>query len=1569
MAHDSFSMLLFTDEERDNIYKITACCMHCGNMKFKMKGRDDQAEPDGTEAAGHIAVLSGVDPDWMLTNYCKPKIKVGAELLVKGQTVDKATDRVGAMAKGMFDRLFTFLVNKCNVTLNTGMKRHSFIGVLDIAGFEIFDFNGFEQICINFCNEKLQQFFNHHMFVLEQEEYKKEEIQWTFIDFGMDLAACIELFEKPMGVLSILEEESMFPKATDKSFSEKLNANCLGKSVAYIKPKGDAHFGCCHYAGTVNYNITGWLEKNKDPLNDTVVDQLKKGDNALMVLLFANHPGQSAPAEEKGKGGKGGKKKSGGFKTVSSGYREQLNNLLTTLNSTEPHFIRCIVPNETKSPGVCTAELIMHQLTCNGVLEGIRICQLGLPNRMIYADFKQRYKILGAKFFATMGDQEAVKATFDDVGLDPEKYRVGSTKVFFRAGVLGEVEEIRDNVIGSMVCLVQNWVRGYMGKRTFRLLQEQRLALIVVQRNIRKYIGMKSWVWFYLWMRVKPLINQPRIEDAIRELKTRSDASVAACNAAEDKAVFLENQHGELIAEIADLKTEVEATAGNAAAFAENAALIETERKKLEKDLAACEKAFIVEQDLKNEQANAKKLVEMDVAAVKADYDALGGDLAKLESEKDTRNHQIGVQNDELAHQETILAKLAKEKKQLQEVNAKNADEFSSVGDRASHLNQVKQKLESTYGEIQGAYNNEKKKRANIEKETRKVQGDVKLTMEQIHDLERNRKDLESMIFKRDAEWAHIYMKYEAEQFNSAKVGKYIKELQAKVEELEDEVKHENQARAKAENAKKKLERDYSDVSDRLDEAGGATFAQHELYKKRESELAKIKRDVEESTIQHEAAVAAFRKKHNDAVAEMSGQIDHLTKLKLKVDKEKDVLRKEAEEAKAGMDGLSHDKAASEKIFKSVQVNITELTTKLDESSRCLSDFDVTKKKYSVENADLLRQLEEAGAQYSQLYKITQAMGSQLEDIKKVAYDDGKERVTLLGKYRNLEHDYDGLREMLNEEADAKWELSRNLQRATAEANMYRAKYESEGIARAEELEAARLKISARLEEAEQQIENLNFKNNSYEKIKARISSDYDLLYAEHEKAYALNQAAEKKQKNFEKIIAEWKLKVDDMSRDLDASQLEARNYSAELFKAKNLYDESLEHLDVVRRENKNLSEEIKDLMDQICEGGRNLHDMSKNVKKYEIEKEELQAALEEAETALENEETKVLKGQLELSQVKQEIDRRVHEKEEEFDATRKVHLKAVENMQAALEAEAKAKAEALRQKAKYEADIHELEISFDHAEKANFDLSKTIKKVQLEIKDMQDKYMEEYNLASEYREQFSVAERRGNSLHGELEESRTLLEQSDRGRRQAEADLADTNEQYQDLYNQHNSLSIAKRRIESEYQTMSADLSDMVNDAKASEDKAKKAMVDAARLADELRAEQEQSHNLATQKKSLEAQYKDLQVKLEETETTALKSGKRAYAKLEARIYDLTQQFDEETRKHSDAQKSLRKSERKIKELTFSAEEEKKNHERMQELVDKLQLKVKTYKRQIDEAEEIAALNLAKYRKAQGEL
>uniref|UniRef100_A0A8C0FMT6 Myosin motor domain-containing protein n=1 Tax=Bubo bubo TaxID=30461 RepID=A0A8C0FMT6_BUBBB len=210
---------------------------------------------------------------------------------------------VGALAKAVYEKMFLWMVIRINQQLDTKQPRQYFIGVLDIAGFEIFDFNSLEQLCINFTNEKLQQFFNHHMFVLEQEEYKKEGIEWTFIDFGMDLAACIELIEKPMGIFSILEEECMFPKATDTSFKNKLYDQHLGKSNNFQKPKpakgkAEAHFSLVHYAGTVDYNISGWLEKNKDPLNETVIGLYQKSSVKTLALLFASAGGEAGQFSE-----------------------------------------------------------------------------------------------------------------------------------------------------------------------------------------------------------------------------------------------------------------------------------------------------------------------------------------------------------------------------------------------------------------------------------------------------------------------------------------------------------------------------------------------------------------------------------------------------------------------------------------------------------------------------------------------------------------------------------------------------------------------------------------------------------------------------------------------------------------------------------------------------------------------------------------------------------------------------------------------------------------------------------------------------------------------------------------------------------------------------------------------------------------------------------------------------------------------------------------------------------------------------------------------------------------------
>merc|ERR1719222_396303 len=466
------------------------------------------------------------------------------------------------------------------------------------------------------------------------------------------------------------------------------------------------------------------------------------------------------------------------------------------------------------------------------------------------------------------------------------------------------------------------------------------------------------------------------------------------------------------------------------------------------------------------------------------------------------------------------------------------------------------------------------------------------------------------------------------------------------------------------------------------------------------------------------------------------------------------------------------------------------------------------------------------------------------------------------------------------------------------------------------------------------------------------LQGELEDMAVQLDQAQILNSSMEKKAKQFDRIVSEWKMKVDSLGMDLDGSQKETRNASSELFRVKSAYEESVLQLEEVRRENKTLSNEIKDIMDQISEGGRSIHEIEKIRKRLEAEKMELEAALSEAEGALEQEENKVLRAQLELTQVRQEIERRMGEKDEEFASTRKNMNKALENMQAAIETESKGKSEAVRMKKKLETDVMDLDVALEHANAANSDTQKVIKKYQLSLRDVQVKLEDAQRAKDIAHDNLINADRKAHANQNALEEARTLLEQ----------ELADTNESLGEQTCTNQAIQGAKMKLDSELQTLSADLDEMASEAGLSEDKAQKAMIDAARLAEELRGEQEAAQFLERERKLLEAQAKDMQCRLDDAEQNALKGGKKAMSKMDSRIRELESEMDAESRRLNDAQKGLRKSERKIKELTYQQDEDKKNHERMQSLVDQLQGKIKSYKKQIEEAEEIAALNLAKF-------
>ncbi|GAB1296248.1 Myosin-4 [Apodemus speciosus] len=1546
MATDTaVDILGFSADEKVAIYKLTGAVMHYGNMKFKQKQREEQAEPDGTEVADKAAYLTSLNSADLLKALCYPRVKVGNEYVTKGQTVQQVYNSVGALAKAMYEKMFLWMVTRINQQLDTKQPRQYFIGVLDIAGFEIFDFNTLEQLCINFTNEKLQQFFNHHMFVLEQEEYKKEGIDWEFIDFGMDLAACIELIEKPMGIFSILEEECMFPKATDTSFKNKLYEQHLGKSNNFQKPKpakgkAEAHFSLVHYAGTVDYNIIGWLDKNKDPLNETVVGLYQKSGLKTLAFLFSG--GQAAEAEGGGGGKKGGKKKGSSFQTVSALFRENLNKLMTNLKSTHPHFVRCLIPNETKTPGAMEHELVLHQLRCNGVLEGIRICRKGFPSRILYADFKQRYKVLNASAIPEgqfIDSKKASEKLLGSIDIDHTQYKFGHTKVFFKAGLLGTLEEMRDEKLAQLITRTQAVCRGYLMRVEFKKMMERRESIFCIQYNVRAFMNVKHWPWMKLYFKIKPLLKSAETEKEMANMKEDFEKAKEDLAKSEAKRKELEEKMVALMQEKNDLQLQVQAEADGLADAEERCDQLIKTKIQLEAKIKELTERAEDEEEINAELTAKKRKLEDECSELKKDIDDLELTLAKVEKEKHATENKVKNLTEEMAGLDENIAKLTKEKKALQEAHQQTLDDLQAEEDKVNTLTKAKTKLEQQVDDLEGSLEQEKKLRMDLERAKRKLEGDLKLAQESTMDIENDKQQLDEKLKK------------------------------ARIEELEEEIEAERASRAKAEKQRSDLSRELEEISERLEEAGGATSAQIEMNKKREAEFQKMRRDLEEATLQHEATAAALRKKHADSVAELGEQIDNLQRVKQKLEKEKSELKMEIDDLASNMETVSKAKGNLEKMCRTLEDQLSEVKTKEEEQQRLINELSTQKARLHTESGEFSRQLDEKDAMVSQLSRGKQAFTQQIEELKRQLEEESKAKNALAHALQSARHDCDLLREQYEEEQEAKAELQRAMSKANSEVAQWRTKYETDAIQRTEELEEAKKKLAQRLQDAEEHVEAVNSKCASLEKTKQRLQNEVEDLMIDVERSNAACAALDKKQRNFDKVLAEWKQKYEETQAELEASQKESRSLSTELFKVKNAYEESLDQLETLKRENKNLQQEISDLTEQIAEGGKHIHELEKIKKQIDQEKSELQASLEEAEASLEHEEGKILRIQLELNQVKSEIDRKIAEKDEEIDQLKRNHLRVVESMQSTLDAEIRSRNDALRIKKKMEGDLNEMEIQLNHANRQAAEAIRNLRNTQGMLKDTQLHLDDALRGQDDLKEQLAMVERRANLMQAEIEELRASLEQTERSRRVAEQELLDASERVQLLHTQNTSLINTKKKLETDISQIQGEMEDIVQEARNAEEKAKKAITDAAMMAEELKKEQDTSAHLERMKKNMEQTVKDLQHRLDEAEQLALKGGKKQIQKLEARVRELENEVENEQKRNIEAVKGLRKHERRVKELTYQTEEDRKNVLRLQDLVDKLQTKVKAYKRQAEEAEEQSNVNLAKFRKIQHEL
>ncbi|XP_075897746.1 myosin-7-like [Nelusetta ayraudi] len=1577
LTDHAMDTLGFTPEEKYGCYKIVGAIMHFGNMRFKKKQREEQAEANGTESVDKAAYLMGISSADLLKGLLHPRVKVGNEFIVKGQTVEQVNYAVAALAKATYDRMFKWLVGRINSSLSTSLPRQYFIGVLDIAGFEIFEFNNFEQLCINFTNEKLQQYFNHHMFILEQEEYKTEGIEWTFIDFGLDLQACIDLIEKPMGILSIMEEECMFPKSTDHSFKAKLYDNHLGKSQNFQRPRPDkkrkyeTHFEVVHYAGVVPYNITGWLDKNRDPLNETVVVLFQKSSNKLIASLFENYISSEMAADPKSET-KMRKRKAASFQTVSQLHKENLNKLMANLRSTQPHFVRCIIPNEAKSPGVIDPFLVLHQLRCNGVLEGIRICRKGFPNRILYAEFKQRYRILNPNAIpedSFVDSRKAVEKLLGSLDIDHTQYKFGHTKVFFKAGLLGHLEDMRDSRLSQILTIVQAMSRGKLMRMERDKMMLQRDAIMVIQFNLRAFYSVRTWPWMMLFYKLRPLLRSAQVEKELASLHEDFNKLKEAHDRSEVKRRDAEERQVVLVQEKNDLALQLQAEQDNLADAEDRCNQLIQSKISQQSKLKELQERLEEEEEVSAKLTSKKRLLDDEALSLKRDVDDLEMTLAKVEKDRHGVENKVKNLSQEMSVLDETIRSLNREKSALQEAHQQVLNDLQAQEDKVNMLIKAKVRLEQQVDSVESSLEQEKKHRVDIERTKRKLEADLKLSLDSVKDLENQRETLEERLKKKDFELTQLQSKMEDEQSLYAQLQKKMKELQTRCEELEEALEAERAWRAKAERQRNEVARELEELGEKLEEAGGASAAQIALNRKREADFLKLRRELEESSLHHETSTAALRKKHSDTVAELSEQMDALQRAKQKLDKEKAELRLEADDLTTSVEQLSRSKVTVDKMCRVYEDQLNESRNRADELQRQLNEVSAHKARALTETAEYSRRVEERDVMIGQLQRSKAGVCQNYDDLKRQMEEESKARVALAHVVQSARHDGSLLREQLEEEQEAKAELQRALSNANSQVVQWRAKYETDAVLRIEELEDAKRKLVVKLQSAEETMEASRAKGSSLEKSKQALQLEIEDMVVELERSNAAALALEKRQRGFDKMLSDWKLRCDESQAELEASQKESRNLSTELFKVKNCYEEALDHLETVKRENKNLQEEILELTDQISRGGKTIYELQRMRKILDVEKSDIRAALEEAEGSLEHEGSKILRFQAELQQIRTELERRIAEKDEEFENLRRGHQRSLEAMQVSLDSEIRSRSEAVRLRKKMESDLSEMEVQLAHVNKQAAESQRIIRQLQTQVKEQQVELEDTVQVSNQLREQVALLERRCSLMTAEEAELRGILEHTDHARRTAEHELVEAAERVNVLATQNTGLANQKRKLEADVSLLTGEMDEALLEFRSTEEKAKKAITDAALMAEELKKEQDSCGLLERAKKNMVSTVKELQVKLDEAEQMALKGGKKQLHKLESRVRELQTELIVEQKKSEDYHKGVRRFERRCRELTSQSEEDRKTLLRMQELIDRLQTKVKSYKRQADNAEEQVSGNAVRFRKVQHEL
>ncbi|XP_072259646.1 myosin-10 isoform X3 [Pyxicephalus adspersus] len=1577
---EAMHIMGFSHEEILSMLKVVSSVLQFGNIVFKKERNTDQASMPENTAAQKLCHLLGLNVMEFTRAILSPRIKVGRDYVQKAQTKEQADFAVEALAKATYERLFRWLVHRINKALDrTKRQGASFIGILDIAGFEIFELNSFEQLCINYTNEKLQQLFNHTMFILEQEEYQREGIEWNFIDFGLDLQPCIDLIERPAnppGVLALLDEECWFPKATDKTFVDKLVQE-QGTHSKFQKPrqlKDKADFCIIHYAGRVDYKADEWLMKNMDPLNDNVATLLHQSTDKFVAELWKDVDrivglDQVAGMTETAFGS-AYKTKKGMFRTVGQLYKESLTKLMATLRNTNPNFVRCIIPNHEKRAGKLDPHLVLDQLRCNGVLEGIRICRQGFPNRIVFQEFRQRYEILTPNAIPKgfMDGKQACERMIRALELDPNLFRIGQSKIFFRAGVLAHLEEERDLKITDIIIYFQAVCRGYLARKAFAKKQQQLSALKVLQRNCAAYLKLRHWQWWRLFTKVKPLLQVTRQEEELLAkdeelLKVKEKQSKA-----EGELVEMERKHQQLVEEKNILAEQLQAETELFAEAEEMRARLAVKKQELEEILRDMEIRMEEEEERNQVLQNEKKKMQSHIQDLEEQLDEEEAARQKLQLEKVTAEAKIKKMEEDILLLEDQNSKFLKEKKLTEERIAECTAQLAEEEEKAKNLAKLKNKQEMMITDLEERLKKEEKTRQELEKAKRKLDGETSDLADQIAELQAQIEELKLQLAKKEEELQAALARGDEEVVQKNNALKLVRELQAQIAELQEDLESEKASRNKAEKQKRDLSEELEALKTELEDTLDTTAAQQELRTKREQEVAELKKNIEEETKNHEAQIQEMRQRQATALEELSEQLEQAKRFKGNLEKNKQTLESENKELVGEVKVLQQQKAESEYKRKKLEGQVQELHAKVSEGDRLRAELAEKTNKLQNELENVSTLLEEAEKKGIKLVKDVAGLESQLQDTQELLQEETRQKLNLSSRIRQLEEEKGNLLEQQEEEEEARKALEKQIVSLQAQLADSKKRVEDD-VGTIEGLEEVKKKLLKDMELMGQRLEEKGLAYEKLEKTKNRLQQELDDLMVDLDHQRQIVSNLEKKQKKFDQLLAEEKTISARCAEERDRAEADAREKETKALSLARALEEALESRDEFERLNKQLRAEMEDLMSSKDDVGKNVHELEKSKRALEQQVEEMRTQLEELEDELQGTEDAKLRLEVNMQAMKAQFERDLQTRDEQNEEKKRMLVKQVRELEAELEDERKQRALAVAAKKKLEMDLKDLESQIEAANKGREDAIKQLRKLQAQMKDYQRELEDARASRDDIFAQSKENEKKLKNLEAEILQLQEDLAASERARRHAEQERDELADEISNSTSGKSALLDEKRRLEARISHLEEELEEEQSNMELLNDRFRKTTLQVDTLNAELAGERSSAQKSENARQQLERQNKELKAKLQELEGTVKSKFKATIAALEAKIGQLEEQLEQEAKERAASNKLVRRTEKKLKEVFMQVEDERRHADQYKEQMEKANARMKQLKRQLEEAEEEATRANASRRKLQREL